>query len=481
MSYRFLTLIAALALAGLIGAGQTASAQVNVSLPMIQGEVGEEVTINVVVGDLSGQGVLAYDLTLVYDESIVEITDYEDSGTLSAGKSVVLNPNKTDTVRVVAASATEFSGSGTLITLIGTIRAEGSTDLDVTRFVFNDGDPAATTTDGRLTTANQSPSAANVAATTAEDTAVQLTLSGSDPEGVGLTFAIESQPSNGSLGAITVIDATSARVTYTPDANFSGSDSFTYSVGDGTSTADGTVTLTITAVNDAPGAVGIVSPDEGSVLTVGGETRAGAVGGTTVLFTADWQPAADPEGSQVSYTYQVASDAAFANVIDQRSLGSQTSADVTIAQAASWFDAIHGSSELGASATIYHRVVASDGTLSSTGTGSSVLLVRGTVTGREESGELPDEFTLQGNYPNPFNPSTMIRFDLPAPAEVTVEVTDSAGRRVMFIPGRSYGAGAGHTVDVNASSLVSGTYLYRVIASFGDRTIVRSSSMTLLR
>ncbi|MEX0747010.1 MAG: cadherin-like domain-containing protein, partial [Rhodothermales bacterium] len=312
-------------------------------------------------------------------------------------------------------------------------------------------------------------------------TAVEITLTGSDPEGVGLSFDIETQPTRGSLGTINVVDATSATVTYTPDANFEGSDSFTYSVSDGSASADGTVTLTITAVNDAPGSSDIVTPDDGNVLTIGGETREGAVGGSTVLFTADWQPVSDPEGSQVTYMYQVASDAAFDNVIDQRSLGTQTSADVTVAEAASWFDTIHGSSELGASTTIFHRVVASDGTLSSTGTGSSVVLVRGTVTGREEAGELPGEFTLQGNYPNPFNPSTVIRFDLPAPAEVTVEVTDTAGRRVMFIPGRSYGAGAGHSVEINASTLVSGTYLYRIIASFGDRTVVRSRSMTLLR
>ena len=45
-------------------------------------------------------------------------------------------------------------------------------------------------------------------------------------------------------------------VTYTPDANFNGTDTFTYTVTDGTATADtATVTITVTAVNDAPDAV----------------------------------------------------------------------------------------------------------------------------------------------------------------------------------------------------------------------------------
>ena len=65
-----------------------------------------------------------------------------------------------------------------------------------------------------------------------EDTAVEITLAGLDPDGDTLTFAIVSGPATGSLGAITPLTATSAKVTYTPAANQSGAVPFTFRVTD---------------------------------------------------------------------------------------------------------------------------------------------------------------------------------------------------------------------------------------------------------
>ena len=47
--------------------------------------------------------------------------------------------------------------------------------------------------------------------------------------------------------------------------------------------------------------------------------------------------------------------------------------------------------------------------------------------------ELPESFALSGNYPNPFNPSTRIVFNLPSSAEVSVEVLDLLGRSVLTL------------------------------------------------
>ena len=70
--------------------------------------------------------------------------------------------------------------------------------------------------------------------TTDEDSPVTITLTGSDVDGDALTFAIATGPTNGSLSAITSINDTTAEITYTPDADFNGSDSFTFTVNDGT-------------------------------------------------------------------------------------------------------------------------------------------------------------------------------------------------------------------------------------------------------
>ncbi len=95
--------------------------------------------------------------------------------------------------------------------------------------------------------------------------------------------------------------------------------------------------------------------------------------------------------------------------------------------------------------------------------------------------DLPTEFTLKGNYPNPFNPSTTINFDLPATAEVSIEVIDMLGRRVMTVPVQSIAAGASRSVMLDASNLSSGTYLYRVTAKMANATKIQTGRMTLVK
>ena len=105
------------------------------------------------------------------------------------------------------------------------------------------------------------------------------------------------------------------------------------------------------------------------------------------------------------------------------------------------------------------------------------------VTGVEEEGgpEIPTEFTLHGNYPNPFNPSTRIQFDLPESAQVTVQVVDMLGRQVMMLPAKQVEAGANQTLELNATSLASGQYLYRIIATGAENQYVKTGRMTLVK
>ncbi|MEJ8566784.1 Ig-like domain-containing protein [Elongatibacter sediminis] len=116
-------------------------------------------------------------------------------------------------------------------------------------FVTNDGtvDSTPATVTLTVSAANDPPAANAQAISTPEDTARALTLSGSDPDGDPLSFAIESNPSNGNLSG------TPPNVTYTPNANFNGGDSFTFSANDGTlDSTPATVTITVDPVNDPP-------------------------------------------------------------------------------------------------------------------------------------------------------------------------------------------------------------------------------------
>ncbi len=77
--------------------------------------------------------------------------------------------------------------------------------------------------------------------------------------------------------------------------------------------------------------------------------------------------------------------------------------------------------------------------------------------------EVPTEFALAPNYPNPFNPTTTIEFALPEAVEVSLRVYDVMGREVARLVEGSMGVG-NHRVTFDASRLASGIYLYRIQA-----------------
>ncbi len=83
------------------------------------------------------------------------------------------------------------------------------------------------------TAANIPPIASNLTVSTSKNTAKTVTLTGSDPDGDALTFSIVTGPTHGVLGTVAQISPTSANVTYTPNTNFTGSDSFTFKANDG--------------------------------------------------------------------------------------------------------------------------------------------------------------------------------------------------------------------------------------------------------
>ena len=101
-----------------------------------------------------------------------------------------------------------------------------------------------------VSAANRPPVAQDDAETTAAGTAVRVNVlaNDSDPDGDALTTTAVSDPPNGSA---VIVDG-GAAVRYTPDGGFSGTDSFTYTVSDGTATATATVTITVTLVNRSP-------------------------------------------------------------------------------------------------------------------------------------------------------------------------------------------------------------------------------------
>ena len=89
------------------------------------------------------------------------------------------------------------------------------------------------------------PVANNGSITTAQNTAINGTLSASDPQNLSLTYSISSQPGH---GTVTLNNASSGAFTYTPASGYSGTDSFTFAASNGSANSNtATETITITA------------------------------------------------------------------------------------------------------------------------------------------------------------------------------------------------------------------------------------------
>jgi hypothetical protein len=75
---------------------------------------------------------------------------------------------------------------------------------------------------------------------------------------------------------------------------------------------------------------------------------------------------------------------------------------------------------------------------------------------------VPKEFALEQNYPNPFNPTTSIEFHLPKATDVTLKVYNILGSEVLTVLSNVKMGRGVHEMQVNASQLASGLYIYRM-------------------
>jgi hypothetical protein len=222
----------------------------------------------------------------------------QDSSLLVVAPGVLANDTDVDGDSLTAvlvsgpahASSFTLSGDGSF-TYTPTTGFHGS---DSFTYKANDGkvDSAPATVSITVQRANAVPVAADQSASTNEDTAKQITLSASDADDDPLTFSIVDGPSNGGLGSIGAADCSAvnvctATVTYTPAANYNGPDAFTFRANDSlTDSNTATVSLTVTAVNDAP----VLDTSKSPALNAEDEDAAAPVGavGTPVSSLVDF-------------------------------------------------------------------------------------------------------------------------------------------------------------------------------------------------
>ncbi len=96
--------------------------------------------------------------------------------------------------------------------------------------------------------------------------------------------------------------------------------------------------------------------------------------------------------------------------------------------------------------------------------GDANIGAHGTVTAvSDQNPKVASKFALNQNFPNPFNPSTVITYQLPTNSFVTLKVYDVLGREVKTLVSEHQNAGL-HNLTFDASNLPSGIYLYHIQA-----------------
>ncbi len=225
-------------------------------------------------------GAISKDLTVNLNGllKLFDIASFENHPPVAANQSVTTTE---DTAKQIVLSASDADGqtltysvvsqpahgalSGTPPQLTYT-PTHGYYGADSFTFKANDGqvDSNVATVSITITHVNHAPTANAQTISLNQDTSQSVTLTGSDPDNDTLTFRVTTSPAHGTLSG------TPPNLTYTPAANFYGTDSFAFVANDGTvDSAPATVSITVMHVNHPPVANGQnVQTNEDTALSI---------------------------------------------------------------------------------------------------------------------------------------------------------------------------------------------------------------------
>jgi hypothetical protein len=198
-----------------------------------------------------------------------------------------------------------------------------------------------------------------------------------------------------------------------------------------------TVQLTVTPVNDPPTAFELVSPENGW----SGES-------STCIFR--WSMSSDPDREDtLAYDFSLSRDSSFA-ILDTM-INAVADTSITL-------DTL-------VSGEYYWKVCAHSNRDTVWASGSNINPWSFTIVTVSINQLKPvlTEYRLYNNYPNPFNPTTTLRYELPKDSRVTLSVFDINGREVARLVNETQPAGC-YSLIWNAGEIGSGIYFYRIQA-----------------
>jgi hypothetical protein len=107
---------------------------------------------------------------------------------------------------------------------------------------------------------------------------------------------------------------------------------------------------------------------------------------------------------------------------------------------------------------------------------SVIWAMGGGSTAVEYSDVVPMQFILYNNYPNPFNPSTKIKFSIPKLSHVTLKIFDVLGKEAAVLVNEEKIPGE-YEIEINAANLSNGVYFYQLKAG----SFIETKKMLLLK
>lgn len=221
-----------------------------------------------------------------------------------------------------------------------------------------------------------------------------------------------------------------------PIADYFGTSSIFLTATDGIAFVTDTAMVNVLNVNDAPESFQLFSPVDGDTLS-----------SDTVLFS--WFSSKDVDGDTISYQlrlYGETIDTVFTNIYDT----------LFVFDGNGIFDGNKG----------YDWFVDASDSVEITSSIDTLSFVSRLVVGLDQLVDFPKRFSLYGNYPNPFNPSTTIRYDLPNEGEVNLSVFNILGQKVITLvngtikPG--YHSAIWDGTNETGIEVGSGIYIYRI-------------------
>ena len=332
--------------------------------------------------------------------SVSSVTSPANGSVVNNGTNVTYTPN------------TNFTGTDTF----DYVASDGNGGLDTATVVVT------------VLNVNDKPVAVDDSASLYEDNSITINVVSNDTDADNDVLVINGvgTPSNGSA-----TKASDSTVTYSPNANFFGADSFAYYVSDGNGGLDtGMVYIDVMPINDPPEIVGLPA-------VIDMETNQ-----CTNLYMKDYESDVDTPDSLLTWSFSVSDPAISYSYDEQTDSLTICSSDIE--------------------GTFYLYATLTDDS-SASDTDTITINVSGPSSIVDQLQGIPKKYMVAQNFPNPFNPVTTIVYGLPQPGEVRIEVYNIAGQRVMILQDGFKSAGY-HKVTFDATRLSSGLYFYRVQA-----------------